>query len=252
MFNYPEKKYLSTLLILTFLIALWFVTTEIIIPGNRYLPAVSLIVISIRDLFSEYKFFYHLISTLSVIYLAFILSFFIVKIKFSYLNLEAKVFRNITPVVNIFLFVPEIIIGLLLIMWLEDKYLAKFIFALFINAMLIYKVLLKFDKKSIMDRILAAQSVGISNRKINQYIIWKFIEPRILKDFKNKQTFLWSSLLAFEFIQNYYGIGFTLRNALQFDDLSIIVSVLIICSLIIFSIDRLLLLIIKKYFNWTY
>ncbi len=251
MFNYSEKKYSTAALILILTISLWIILTEIIFPGNKYFPSPSLVILSITDLFKQYRFLSNLLSTISVIYGAIILIFFIVKFKFSFINLEARPLRYFIPFINFFLLIPEILIGLLLIFWLEDKYLAKLIFALFTSAIIVYKTFLKFDKDKISDRIIAARSVGIPNQKINKNIVWKFIEPEIVKNFRSKQTFLWSSMIAFEFIQNFSGVGFTLRNAFRYSDLAIIISILIISIVIIFIFDGILMLINKKYFHWS-
>lgn len=251
MLNYPDKKYSSFVVIIILTLVLWIIFTELVFTGNKILPSPKLLIISIYDLFKDYNFLFHLISTISVIYGALIFSFIVVKIKFSFINFESKSIRYLIPIINIFLFIPEIIIGLLLIYWLEDRYIAKLVFAFFISAIFIYQTFLNFNKNKISNRIVAAESAGISNQKINRNIVWKFIEPEILNNFMDKHTFLWSSIIAFEFIQNFSGTGYVLRNALRFQDLSIIITILILSAVIIFIGKGLILFIRKKYFNWN-
>ena len=79
----------------------------------------------------------------------------------------------------------------------------------------------------------------------------RFIEPEIFNQFIKKQPVIWSSIIAFEFIQNYDGIGFIIRRALGFQDLSLIISVIILLSLIVLVFDKILRLIDNKYFHWN-
>lgn len=248
MLNYPNKKYISFSIIVVLL--LWIIFTELIFPGNLILPSLSLIIISFNDLFKDYNFLFHLVSTISVIYGTIILSFLVVKIKFSYINFEAEPVKYLTPFANLFLIIPDILIGLLLIFWMEDKYLSKLIYVFFVNALIVYQTLLKYDKNDISGRIIAAKSAGISDQIINRKIVWKFIEPEIVNNFIDKHSYLWSAVIAFEFIQNYSGTGFVVRNALRFKDLSIILTIIIISVFVIFLGRYLLQLIRKKYFNW--
>lgn len=245
-----EKKYLIVLFVLISLIIFWFILTDLLFPGNRFFPSINLVIISIKDLFDSYRFLNQLASTISVIYAAFIISFFILKIKISFFNNKFKPNNIFTVIIDLILFLPALLIGLLLIFWFDDKYLAKLIYSIFICSIVIYQILINFDQIKISDRIISAKSIGISNQKINRYIIWKFIEPQIINDFEKKQPMIWSYVIAFEFIQNYDGVGFTLRNALRFNDLAIIVSIILITSLIIFIVNRILNFISKKYFYW--
>lgn len=249
MFN-DSNKIKSTLYVITIVLSVWIIFTELIFAGNKIFPSPTLIVISIYDLFKNYKFLSHLISTISVFYLSFIIVFLIVKTKFYFIDFHSKFVEYFLPIPNFFSLVPEIIIGVLLIIWLGDNYWGKLIYAMVLSGVMVYQSLVKFDENKITDKIIAAKSFGISNRFINRKIIWKYIEPEILNSFLDNHTFIWSSIIAFEFIQNFNGVGFVLRNALQFQDLSIIISIIIFLAIIIFISRKIIQILNKKYFFW--
>lgn len=250
MFN-DSNKIKSTFYVIAIILSVWIIFTELIFAGNKIFPSSTLILISIYDLFKDYKFLSHLISTISVVYLSIIAVVLIVKAKFSFIDFHSKFVRYFLPIPNFFSIVPEIIIGLLLIFWLGDSYWGKLIYAMVLSGIMVYQSLVKFDENKITDKIIAAKSLGISDQIINRKIIWKYIEPEILNNFLDKHTFLWSSIIAYEYIQNFNGVGFVLRNALQFNDLSIIISIIILFAIIIFISEKLLLTVINKYFVWN-
>ncbi len=250
MFNNPNKVK-TNFYVMILLLSIWIILTELFFPGTQVFPSPSLVIISINDLFKNYNFLSHLVSTVSIVYISMIAIILIVKAKFSFVDFHSKFVKYFLPIPNFFLIVPEIIIGLLLIFWLGDSYFGKLIYAVIISGTLVYKSLVKFDENKITDHIIAAKSVGLSDQIINRKIIWKFIEPDILNDFLNKHTFFWSTIIAFEFIQNYNGIGFILRQALEYHDISLIVSLLLLITILVFLGDQLLKVVRNKYLFWN-
>ncbi len=250
MFNNPNKAR-NNFYVMILLLSIWIILTELFFPGTQVFPSPSLVIISIYDLFNNYNFISHLASTVSVVYVSMLSITFIVKAKFSFVDFHSKFVKYFLPIPNFFLFVPEIIIGLLLIFWLGDSYFGKLTYAVIISGILVYKSIIKFDENKITDHIIAAKSVGLSDQMINRKIIWKFIEPDILNEFIDNHTFLWSTIIAFEFIQNYNGIGFILRRALEYHDISLIVSLLFIITILILLGDQLLKVVRNKYLFWN-
>ena len=250
MFEYP-KSLRADLLVLVSVLLIWIILTELIFIGNSIFPSPSLVILSYKDLFSDYNFLINLVSSITVVYLSFFISFFIINLKFPIISSRANYIKYLIKIPNYFLFIPDILIGILLIYWFGNSYFIKLIFGIFINAYLIYEQLLSFNDKTIKSQIDSAKSFGVSNLMIQRKIVWKFIEPEIFNQFIKKQHVIWSSIIAFEFIQNYDGIGFIIRRALGFQDLSLIISVIILLSLIVLVFDKILKFIDNKYFHWN-
>jgi ABC-type nitrate/sulfonate/bicarbonate transport system permease component len=249
MLKYPKSLKAGFLVSIT-VVLFWIILTEIIFVGNKVFPSPSLVILSYLDLFSDYNFLINLVSSISAVYLSFFISIFILRIKFPLFNSKAAYFKYLIKIPNYFLFIPEMLIGVLLIYWFADNFIIKLVFGIFINAYLMYALILSFDNKVIQSQIDAAKSFGISDWLIRQKIVWKFIEPKLFAELISKQKFVWSSIIAFEFIQNYDGIGFVVRRALNFKDLSIIIAIIILLSVIILVFDKLLKSVQNKYFHW--
>ena len=249
MFNYTNKTKINIYLVIIFII-MWTILTELLFKGSQILPSPSLIIISFIDLFKSYNFLINLISSISVIYISIFLTIVIIRIKFPLLNYNSIIIKYLMQIPSFFLFVPGIMIGVLLINWFGDSYLIKLFYTVFVTSLFIYRTILKFDSSEIINQINAVKSLGVSDTLIRREIIWKFMEPEILKDLMEKHLYLWSTVIAFEFIQNSYGIGSLLRSAFEFNDLSIIISLIILLAIIVFTGEKLLRFINGKYFYW--
>jgi ABC-type nitrate/sulfonate/bicarbonate transport system permease component len=249
MLKNPNKVKTSILVSIT-LILVWILLTEIAFPGNKVFPSPSLILLAYFDLFTSYNFLTHLVSSVSVIYISFIISFAIIRLKFPLINLNSVFIKYLLQIPSFFLIVPGILIGVLLIYCFKDGFLIKLIYGVFINAVVIYQTILKYDESEIKNYIFSAKSLGVSDRIVRRKIIWKFLEPKIFCDIIDKHGYLWSTIIAFEFIQNSNGIGSMMRKALEFHDLSILIALIILLALIVLCGEKLLRLINDKYFFW--
>lgn len=249
MFNYTNKTKINFYLIIIIVI-IWTILTELLFKGSQIFPSPSLIIISFIDLFTNYNFLINLISSISVIYISIFLTITIIRIKFPFFNYNSTIIKYLMQIPSFFLFVPGIMIAVLLIYWFGDNYLIKLFYTVFITLLFSYQIILNFDSSEIVNQINAVKSLGVSDSLIRRKIIWKFMEPEILKNLLEKHLYLWSTVIAFEFIQNSYGIGSVLRSALEFNDLSIIISLIILLSIIVFIGEKLLRFINEKYFFW--
>jgi ABC-type nitrate/sulfonate/bicarbonate transport system permease component len=250
MFNNPNNIKTSFYVCIIILI-IWILLTEIVFTGSQVFPSPTLVTLSFYDLFANYNFLINLVSSISAFYVSLFIGFILIRIKFPFINFRSKTIKYLMQIPSFFLIIPEIMIGVILIYWFRDSYLIKLFFAVYINAMVIYKSILKFDEAAINNYILAAKSLGVSDQSLKRKIAWKFIEPKILNDVMDRHSFLWSLLIVFEFIQNYEGIGMVLRKALEYHDLSILITLTIILVLFVLLGEMLLKIINNKYLFWN-
>lgn len=250
MFDKKNKIQINLHLIINFLFV-WIILTELFFKDNQIFPSPSLVIFSLQDLFASYDFLINLISSVSAIYISIFITILIIKIKYPFINNNFRSYNYLMQIPKFFFIIPEILIGALLIYWFRDSYLIKLFYAVFIISIFIYQTILKYDLSKIADKIDAVKSLSVAEEIVRKKIAWKFIEPEIFKNLIDHHVYLWSTVIAFEFIQNSDGIGSVLRSALEFNDLAIIISLIILIAIIVYAGERLLKIINNKYFFWT-
>jgi|GEM_PF-1650879 len=250
MLDKPDKRKINFYLILIFLFV-WIILTELLFNDNQIFPSPSLVILSLQDLFSSYDFLLNLISSVSAIYISIFITILIIKIKYPFINNNSRIINYLMQIPKFFFIVPEILIGTLLIYWFRDSYFIKLFYAVFIISIFIYQTILKYDLSKIADKIDAVKSLSVTKGIVRKKIIWKFMEPEIFKNLIDNHVYLWSIVIAFEFIQNSDGIGFVLRSALEFNDLAIIISLIILIAIIVYAAEKLLKFINDKYYFWN-
>jgi len=246
--NHLRKIYLF---LLSYFI-LWIVLFEWLLPVNHILPKPSIVFESFPYLWNDYKLPLNYLSTISVVYISLFLSYFCVKILSPYIK-EKDNF--ISTFINSFEwfseFIPGIIIALLLIFWFPESEFVEFIFAF---ATAFTSLIIKFQNESENvkeEYLFAAQSLGLSEKKITQLVIWKDVQPKLMAHILNFHFYIWTVLIIFEFIKGGLGLGVIFRQALEYKDLSAIFSVFLITGLTIYFGNLSLRIIRNKFINWN-
>jgi len=246
--NHLRKIYLF---LLSYFI-LWIVLFEWLLPVNHILPKPSTVFESFPYLWNDYKLPLNYLSTISVVYISLFLSYFCVKILSPYIK-EKDNF--ISTFINSFEwfseFIPGIIIALLLIFWFPESEFVEFIFAF---ATAFTSLIIKFQNESENvkeEYLFAAQSLGLSEKKITQLVIWKDVQPKLMAHILNFHFYIWTVLIIFEFIKGGLGLGVIFRRALEYKDLSAIFSVFLITGLTIYFGNLSLRIIRNKFINWN-
>jgi len=246
--NHLRKIYLF---LLSYFI-LWIVLFEWLLPVNHILPKPSTVFESFPYLWNDYKLPLNYLSTISVVYISLFLSYFCVKILSPYIK-EKDNF--ISTFINSFEwfseFIPGIIIALLLIFWFPESEFVEFIFAF---ATAFTSLIIKFQNESENvkeEYLFAAQSLGLSEKKITQLVIWKDVQPKLMAHILNFHFYIWTVLIIFEFIKGGLGLGVIFRQALEYKDLSAIFSVFLITGLTIYFGNLSLRIIRNKFINWN-
>jgi NitT/TauT family transport system permease protein len=231
---------------------LWILLFEFILPVNKILPKPSIVLQSFDDLWNVYNLPLNYISTITVIYLSISLAFLFLRI-LSPLILKSNFISNFILSLEWFSrYLPGIITGMLLIFWFPDSEYIEFIFAFLA---ILFSLIIKFQKelKNVeKEYINSLLSLGAGESFIFSNVVWKSIQPSLLKHILTIHFYLWILIIAFEYIKGGYGVGSIYRTALEFKDLSAFFSISLITGITIFLGHFLIEFLKNKFFFWSY
>ncbi|MGA8264489.1 MAG: ABC transporter permease subunit, partial [Ignavibacteriaceae bacterium] len=148
-------------------------------------------------------------------------------------------------------FLPGILIGFLLIYWFPNSVVIEFVFAFFTSFLSFIIFLQKKIETLPTEYIDSARSLGISERRVRKEVIWKSLQPEIFNHIDELHLYIWSLIIAFEFIKGNYGLGNIFRQALQYKDLSALFSTFIIVGVTIFLGKTIIAYLNKKFAFWS-
>jgi len=98
----------------------------------------------------------------------------------------------------------------------------------------------------------AAASLGAGKALIARSVIWKSAEPYLIEHLLQIHLYVWSMLIAFEFIKGGYGLGMIFSRALEFKDLSALFSSLLITGITIYLGSLAIKSLKNKFFFWGF
>ncbi|MBZ0199841.1 MAG: ABC transporter permease subunit, partial [Ignavibacteriaceae bacterium] len=201
---------------------LWVLLFEFILPANNILPKPSTVIESVGTLWSEYNLLYNLLSTIGAIYISIFLAYFVVRFFVHVIGRDNHLFHFIFSLEGISRYIPGLVLGIFLIYWFPNSELVEFIFA-FLTAFLSFTIKINDELRNIPDEYVnSIRSLGAEEFFIRKNIIWKILQPGIIKHAFLIHKFLWITLIAFEFIKGGFGIGVIFKKALQYNDLAVI------------------------------
>ncbi len=227
----PKKLYK---LLLAYLV-LWIILFEFIFPVNNFLPKPSVVLLSFGALWSDYNLLLNFFATFSSVYIALLAAYFLAQF------LAPIIFKK-THSISEFLFslhwfsiyVPWIVFGIFLIYWFPNSPYVESFF-LFVTAF--FSIIIKMKElypKVHREYIDSAISLGADEKTISKKIIWKAVQPEMLRHVIQLHFNLWSLAIVFEFIRNGYGLGRIFRLALDYKDLSALFSITLITGILVY------------------
>ena len=210
----------SPLVFVLFYFVLWIILFEFILPVNNILPKPSIVFQSFGALWEDYNLPFNFLDTVAAIYLSIIVAYLLVH----FLSHFFVTNRN---------------------------FLTDFIFAFSTSYLSLIIFLQKRIENLPAEYTDAARSLGISEKRIRKEIVWKSIQPEIFNHIYELHLYIWSLLIAFEFIKGNYGLGNIFRLALQYKDLSALFSTFIIVGVTIFLGKTVISYLNKKFAFWS-
>jgi len=231
---------------------LWVLLFEFILPANNILPRPSVVLLSFGALWNYYRLPVNLSASFSAVYLSIIVAYFLTSLLSGYIirrnHFVAEFLLSLHWFSN---FIPALVFGLFLIYWLPDSIYIKYIFTF---SMAFLSIIIKVKEESVKvkrEYIDSALSLGLDEHAIAKKVIWKSIQPAIIKYLIVLQFNIWSVLIAFEYIKRGYGLGSIYRLALEYKDLSALFTISIIIGVIIYIGSLSIKYIKYKYYHWS-
>lgn len=246
------KKNKNILIFLSAIFIAYIIIFEFFIPQNQYLPQPSIVVQSFPHLFSDYNIGLHLLSTITIIYISLLLSYILLwALKSHYYKKQDTLVDFVYSLEWFSEFIPGIMIALILIYWFPNSDIIEFIFTTFIAFSYLFIKSHNDAKLTPVNYIDSYIMLKANHSFISSNIIWKYIQPQLIEHFKDIHVYLWSLLIAFEYIKGGLGIGSMIRNLFHNHDVSGLFSTLIIIGLIIYLGNFILDVIKRKLFAWS-
>ncbi len=230
---------------------LWIILFEFLLPPNNVLPKPSIVLLSFGDLRKDYELPVNYLSTITSIYVSLLAAYFLIRMLVIYLIKSGSRLPDFIFSLEWFSeFIPGIVIGMLLIYWFPDSEYIEFIFA-FITAFASMMIKMQNEVLTVpKEYIYSAASLGINDNMISRYVKWKAVQPQLIKHIFTLHFYLWSMIIAFEFIKGGYGLGSVLRDALAYRDLSALFSTFVIIGLTIYIGGLVIRYLKNKFFSW--
>lgn len=94
------------------------------------------------------------------------------------------------------------------------------------------------------------KTFGIKESTIARKVLWKAIQPNLIEHIKYLNIYVWASVIIFELINLRAGIGKLLRQILDYNDLSALITCFIIIGSSIYISTLMLNFIKRKFFFW--
>ncbi len=240
----------SAIYVVTYFI-LWIVLFEFVLPVNNVLPKPSIVIQSFGALWDEYHLAVNYLNTTASVYLSILFAYLLLHFLSHFFDNRKSVVSDFIHSLNWFSkFLPGILIGFLLIYWFHDSLYIEFVFALLTS---FFSFVIFFQKRRAHlchEYVDAARSLGISEISIRRKVIWKSLQPEIFNHIFVLHLYIWSLVIAFEFIYGKFGIGNIFRLALQYRDLSAMFSAFLIVGITIFAGRGVIIFLKKKFAFW--
>ena len=248
--SFTSKR--SPLIFVLFYFILWIILFEFILPVNSILPKPSIVLQSFGALWQDYHLPSNFLTTVSSVYLSIIIAYLLTHFLSHFLVTGKNFLTDFIHSFNWFSrFLPGILIGFLLIYWFPNSIIIEFVFAFFTSFLSFIIFLQKKIEALPTEYIDSARSLGISEKRIRKEIIWKSLQPEIFGHIYELHLYIWSLIIAFEFIKGDYGLGNIFRQALLYKDLSALFSTFIIVGVTIFLGKAIISYLNKKFAFWS-
>jgi ABC-type nitrate/sulfonate/bicarbonate transport system permease component len=231
---------------------LWILLFEFILPVNNILPKPSVVLLSFSALWNYYRLPYNFSVTISAVYLSILIAYFITAALSGYIVRKNHFVTELLLSFHWFSnFIPAIIFGFFLIYWLPSSIYIEYLFAFLIA---LFSLVIRINEESAKvkhEYIDSAVSLGVSESVILKKVIWKSLQPSIIRYLIVLQFNIWSVLISFEFIKGGYGLGRIYRLAINYKDLSALFTISIIVGVTIYLGTLLINYFKNKFYNWS-
>ncbi len=237
--------------ITVFILLSYLILFELLYPANGFFPSFSVILLSLKELFDNYNFLSNFISTSAAVYTIITANYFFTRILFIlFCKVNSDNLLVAQSITFLFHYIPFILISLLILIWLPDFIFDKYLIAILIFLPLgMHKVFgnENSDKKEYFNFY---KSLGIKNSLITNKIMFKLFEPKYFLTQIENHSFIWSVVILTEFIQQKEGIGGILFAVFNYQDVSLLFSITVFISFLVFLIQKTLSSVYFRVYFW--
>lgn len=223
---------------------------EFILPVNNIFPKPTIVLLSLFDLLKEYDFLRNYLLTVTTIYLSLFIAYYSVWLLFPLIIRQNFFSALILSFDRFFKYLPGIILAMILIIWVPNSEYSVIIFAFLISFNSLIYVSKASEESLDFSYYDMVKTFDIEEITIARKVLWRAIQPNLIKHIYNLNIYLWTSVIIFELINQKAGIGKVLRQILYYNDLSALIMCFIIIGSSIFISALLLNFTKRKFFFW--
>jgi len=223
---------------------------EFVLQLNNILPGPSLIIESLSALLNIYALIFNLFYTASGIYVSITAAYFLLyftagpSIAFIKRNNDAlRVFSGLK-------YFPLAGFIVLFVFWFPVSNIAEYIFSITLSLVFLYHALYANITNVKTEYIKSALALGMSSSEIYSRVYWKSLQPFVFKNLIILHNGLWTIMIIFEIIKGDLGIGYIYKQALEYNDVSVIFTLSLIVMLVLFTGNIVLKYLSKKIIFW--
>lgn len=239
-----------TFSLISVLLFVYIILFEFILPINQILPKPSILIESIPSLINDKSLVNSYFYTLSIVYLTFIATYFIIRFFFSTLLKFAISFQNILSFFKSSEYILPIFLILIFNLWFGEADYGEVIFTIIILMAVLKTVVLEKSVKVKEEYISSALSLGLGKKETINKVIWKSVQPDVYGVFLKYHFLIWTYVLVYEFINKTDGIGNSIYNLLRYKDFVYLLLIIIVLIITLTIFSYLMKIIKSKYFYW--
>ena len=255
MMQYNQKKLTESTLknsaiLLAVLVFVYVILFEFILPYNKIFPKPSILWESFISLWDTYTLLSSLLLTLSVVYTSLLVGYIVIHLKSYFVIKMYSEYTGPIVVPDFLKFFTVIFFAVLFNLWFPESSVAEFVFGIITCALLIYSVFNKEFNRLKQEYIDSALSLGVSKNIVYRKVIYKAMQPGLVKSLISTHLKLWTVVIIYEFIGGYEGIGLIYRTTFEYNDLAAVAALGIFIAIIISLMNFLLKTAINKSIFW--
>lgn len=241
---------IKSLFLISLYLIIYIILFEFILPVNFFLPRPSILIESIVSLQVHYHLLLNLLLTASLVYLAIIAGYYLLSWSAGFLiklNIKNEPFIHS---LRIFKFFSITGLAVILSLWITNAIYGELIFAIILSYLYLILTLKESIPAAKREFIDAAIPLGKKEHLIFREVIWKSLEPSLLKKLHELGFILWTLLVVFEYIKGAFGLGYIYKKSFEYQDLSGLVALSIVTGVGIFLGTLLSKYVQKKIIRW--
>ena len=219
--------------IIVSILFIYFLIFEFIIPFPKIFPKPTEIFEAFPSLWSDYHFPSRFALTFAAVYFSLFGSYFLLFIsKVSIIKFH-YIFPELLKLPNILRYFPSFFFMLLFAYWFGGSTIAEFAFGfLYAFVILVFGLLNEIPKVK-REYLDSAKSLKTSYDSLISDVIWKYCQPALARRAEDLHYGIWIVIMIYEIFAQENGVGSIYFEALKYKDLSVIVLLGIIISIVI-------------------